>query len=193
MVACILIHEVAHAAHYRLLGPVQEDFCETSNVAEAGFEAVSRIFGLSPMVWQDQMLWRTWQHRSMSSFYDLTAISRSDWQLRVDPIYCGMETDYYMKLSNDDFWTGEYLERGALALIPSIVSVLCRPENRDIPFSRAIPLSIRDLCVRNGGPSYAKKKYARYSNPDRQLRRRPEVDPRFGIIPSWVQTPAPEK
>ena len=41
--------------------------------------------------------------------------------------------------------------------------------------TKSIPLSIKDL-FRRKGPSYAKKKYARFSNPYRKLRGPVEYD-----------------
>jgi hypothetical protein len=184
-VACILIHEVAHAAHFRLLGPVQEDYREDSHIAEAGFEAVSRIFGLTPSIsdWYQQGWagWRTWQHQKIghdSHNYDLTTIGRKEWQLPAKAVEVRMTTEFYMKLSDDNFWAGEYLERGALALLPHWLPAMSQPEFKDTWIYKAIPLSLRDL-FRTEGLSYAKKKYTRYSNPDRQLRTRPEYDYRF--------------
>jgi hypothetical protein len=80
---------------------------------------------------------------------------------RVDP-------RFIMKLSDDDFWNGEYLECGALALIPDSIANVIRSDYRGVLYT-SIPLSIRDL-FRKEGPSYAQKKYARFSNPERTLR-----------------------
>jgi hypothetical protein len=86
---------------------------------------------------------------------------------RADPKFA-------MKLSDDDFWNGEYLERGALALIPESIADLIRSGNRGV-VARSIPESIRDL-FRTKGPSYAQKKYARYTNSERTLRVPAQVD-----------------
>jgi len=177
-VACVLIHEVAHAAHFRLFGPVQEDYREDSHIAEGGFEAVARIFGYTPIFRQDQSGWTTWQYRTIRGSYDLTKIGRKAWQLPLNEKSWGMVTAFVLKLSDDDFWTGEYLQHGALALLPHSIATLCQPEFKDMHIFKAIPLSIRDL-FRTEGPSYAKKKYANFGNPERQLRTRPNFDYRF--------------
>ena len=91
-----------------------------------------------------------------------------------------------MKLSDDDFWeadSGEYIQQGAFALIPDCVPPLCEPENEDTHLYEAIPLSIRDL-FKTEGPSYAKRMYASYANPERQLRTRPGDDYRFKKVMS---------
>lgn len=185
LVACILIHEVAHAAHFRLFGSVQEDYREHSRIAEAGFEAVARIFGYTPHIRdpinQSRVGWETWQYRGIgtgSHYYDLTKIGRKIWQLPAKKTVFGMRPEFVLKLSDEDFWTGEYVRLGAHALIPDMVPVACRPEHHNTRFYKAIPLSIRDL-FRTEGPSYAKKKYACFANPERQLRTRPDVDCRF--------------
>lgn len=180
-IACIIIHEVAHAAHFHLFGPVREDYREESHIAEVGFEAVACLFGFTPKIKNDWNAWTTWQYRNTYGPYDLTKIGRKEWELPVRAEKWRMAPEFIMKLSDDDFWegeSGEYRQRGALALLPDDVPELCEPGNEDTHLYKAIPLSIRDL-FRTEGPSYAKKKCASYSNPERQLRTRPEVDYRF--------------
>ena len=85
--------------------------------------------------------------------------------------------DVVTKLFDDDFWEGEtseYAERGAFALIPDNIAVYCASGGYD-NMTKSIPLSIKDL-FRRKGPSYAKKKYARFSNPYRKLRGPVEYD-----------------
>lgn len=185
LVACILIHEVAHATRFRLLGPIVEDYCEDSRIAEAGFEAVARIFGYTPHIRdpinQSHVGWETWQYRGFgtrSHYYDLAKIGRKIWQLPAKKTVFGMQPEFFIKLTDEEFWTGEYVLLGAHALIPDMVPVACRPENHNTRFYKAIPLSTRDL-FRTEGPSYAKKKYASFANPERQLRTRPDIDYRF--------------
>lgn len=117
----------------------------------------------------------------MHGSYDMTKIGRKAWQLPVEETAWGMVPEFVMKLSDDEFWeadSGEYVQRGALALVQHSVPALCQPEFKDSHIYKAIPLSIRDL-FRTEGPSYAEKKYDRYANPERQLRTRPELDYRF--------------
>ena len=47
-VAAIMLHELGHAIHHDIAGHAYEDCFEESYVAEAGFELVTRIFGLCP-------------------------------------------------------------------------------------------------------------------------------------------------
>lgn len=63
--AAAMLHEVAHAAGFDVMGKRREDFFEDAIVAEAGFEFVSRIFGLIPAFYpkDDQpslAIWYTW-------------------------------------------------------------------------------------------------------------------------------------
>lgn len=181
-VACILIHEVAHAAHNRLFGPVREDYREESNIAEAGFEAVACLFGFTPKIKNDWNAWTTWQYRTTHAAYDLAKTGRRVRQLPEKVEKWLMEPEFMMKLSDDDFWeaeSGEYLQEGAFALIPDCVPPLCEPGNdEDTHLYDALPLSIRDI-FRTEGPSYAKRMYAGYANPERQLRTRPDDDYRL--------------
>lgn len=70
------------------------------------------------------------------------------------------------------------MQRGALALVTDSILALCQPQYKDTHIYKAIPLSIREL-FRTEGPSYAKKRYASYANPERQLRTRPKSDYRI--------------
>ena len=185
-IACILIHEVAHAAHFHLFGPVREDYREESNIAEVGFEAVACLFGFTPRITRNWNAWTTWQYRQTHGAYDLTKIGRREWQLPEKAERWLMEPEFVMKLSDDDFWeaeSGEYVQQGAFALIPDCVPPLCGPESEDAHLYEAIPLSIRDL-FKTEGPSYAKRMYASYANPERQLRTRPGDDYRFKKVMS---------
>ena len=182
-VACIFIHEVAHAAHKRLFGAVRDDWCEESHIAEAGFEAVARLFGFTPKFSHGWNTWTTWQCRKTSGPYDLTKIGRNVWELPDEAETWLIAPEFVMKLSEDEFWEGEYVQRGAYALVADDVPELCKPGKEDDYVYQAIPLSIRDL-FRTEGPSYAKTKYAQYASPERQLRRRPDHDERFRKMPS---------
>lgn len=187
-IACVLIHEMAHAAHFHLFGPVREDYREESHIAEVGFEAVACLFGFTPEIKKNWSAWRTWQYRKTHEPYDLSKIGRKEWQLPAKAEKWRMAPQFVRKLSDNDFWeaeSGEYHQRGALALVPDDVCELCQPGNEDTHIYKAIPLSIRDL-FRAQGPSYARKKYAKYANPERQLRTRPDVDYRFREMESVV-------
>lgn len=184
-ITCLMLHELAHAAHFHLFDVYHEDYRETSRVAEAGFEFESRIFGrvadftpahlgLDP---ERSARWKIWQsHQALDGSYDLDYIARNAWQLPVSGQCVWIGTDYLVKLFDDQFWEGEYLERGALALIPDDFAGFCRAGlHTSSTTYRAVPPSIKDLS-REGGQSYAQKKYARFANPERKLRTQVDVD-----------------
>ena len=171
---CAMLHELAHAAHHHLFGHSIEDFREDSNIAEAGFEFESRIFGQKPHFAltatnpNHRVTWIMWQSRALPAFYDLDEIARNAWQVpkSAQPWTDGL--GFVTKLFDDGFWEGEYVEHGARALIPGEIASSCLARVNNNMF-RSIPLSIKDL-FREGGPSYAQKKYARFANPERKLR-----------------------
>ena len=182
---CTLLHELAHAAHHHLFGGAAfEDFRENSLVSEAGFEYESRIFGQKPQFFlnaanpNNRIVWGIWQSRNgLPAGYDIDEIVRNAWQMPKSPQPWSCGLDFVTKLFDDDFWEGEaseYAERGAFALIPDNIAVYCASGGHD-NMTKSIPLSIKDL-FRSKGPSYAKKKYARFSNPCRKLRGPVEYD-----------------
>lgn len=178
-VAIILLHELGHAAHNMLFGPYKcEDFRETSNVAEAGFEYISRIFGANLEFELDypdpaeRVYWQSWQsHEKLegASCYDLKRIARRTWEIPDSMNVVGIDPNFVMKLFDEGFWTGEYLERGAVALIPKHIADICRSKYPKLSVYRSIPLSVRDL-FREKGPSYAKSRYGEFANPECRLR-----------------------
>lgn len=183
--ACTLLHELAHAANHHLFGgDAFEDFRENSIVSEAGSEYESRIFGQRPQFFLDapnpnyRVTWGIWQSRGgLEGAYDTDKVARNAWQMPANPQLWADGLDFVTKLSDDTFWeaeTGEYAERGAFALIPKSVARCCA-SGATTNMGKSIPLSIKDL-FREGGPSYAKKKYARFVNPFRKLRGPVEYD-----------------
>lgn len=170
--ALVMVHEVAHALGYANNGPREvEDFFETSHIAEYGWELVSRIFGMCPMLNLKPALsyWRTWQNvEHMVGGYDLSLLCRNAWKLPKTAKAYGMRLSFAVELLSDRFWEEDYVQEGAFALIPPWVEYLCLSgkDNNDI---RGIPQSIRDL-YRENAKSYAEKKYARFANPGRVLR-----------------------
>lgn len=178
--ATVLLHETAHAAHFSLSGAIPEDFRETSNFAEGGFEYESRIFGQRPKFNLNQpdprkrVAWGIWQSRNNLTGYDFSKLARNTWQIPKSSQTWTMSTKFVMKLFDEGFWEGEYLKLGAVALVPYHLAEICltKPSNNTY---KSIPLSIRDL-FRDGGPSYAQKKYARFANPERKLRGPIEFD-----------------
>lgn len=77
---------------------------------------------------------------------------RYGYALRTDDSIFMMQDAFVMKLLDDNFWSGEYVRRGARTLIPEDIAQSCR-DQRDryekVPgIHRAntkIPISIRDL------------------------------------------------
>jgi hypothetical protein len=180
---CAMLHELAHAAHHYLFGrEASEDFRENSNIAEAGFEFEARLFGQPPRFRlaagnpDSRVYWGIWQSRNaLPEFYSLETLARNAWQI---PRACRAwfdGLDSIAKLFDDEFWEGEYVERGAIALIPEYIASRCLSGSNDI-MVKSIPLSIKDL-FREGGPSYAQR-YARFANPEHELRGSSEVESR---------------
>ena len=178
LLAGAMVHEVGHAANIHLFGTKCEDFREVGLVAEAGFELQSRIFGVTIA----NEFWQTWQSRYTTGLMRSTGRNITEprvrhlYLLRDDNFGSPVMEDFLMKLFDDNFWSGEYVRRGAKALIPAIIAQVCRAERdryeRKPGIHRAngdIPISIRDL-YRSGGPSYAKRLYHEFSNPDLILR-----------------------
>lgn len=181
--ATVLLHELAHAAHHYLYGPYEiEDFRENSNICEAGFEYECRLFGTVARIdLKNRAYWETWQSREwMKDGYDLDTHTRRTWQIPKSYESYAIDKDFLLKLCDDGFWQGEYLQRGAQALIPDHIVEICRSDTRCITY-KSIPLSILDL-FRKGGPSYAQKKYAGYANPRRMLRTEPPPERKYGDV-----------
>lgn len=169
--ALVLLHELAHAAHKYLYGPRQvEDFRENSNIYEAGYEYECRLFGTVARINLDnRACWLIWQSQSrMKVCYDLSTRTRREWQISKSSDRYPIDKDFLLKLCDDRFWQGEYVQREALALIPRHITEICSSNSRCITY-KSIPLSILDL-FREGGPSYAQKKYAGFANPGQVLR-----------------------
>jgi hypothetical protein len=124
MLACTMLHEVAHVAHHHLFGDSCEDFRETSNVAEAGFEVESRIFGQVPRFDRraKRTVWGIWQSREKISSRTRDEIARHSWQLSKSFQPWIIDPSFIKKLFDDRFWEGDYLRRGAVSLIPSYLA-----------------------------------------------------------------------
>lgn len=175
-IANIMLQEIVHALNFKLMGPRVEDFFETSFVAENGWELQSRIFGMVPYMNDanpSDTNWHTWQTHSLSNAsYNLDKICRHSWKLPKEQSRYHFDPQFAVMLCSDAFWENEYVQRGALALIPTPVRNLCRSTKRT-DVTRGIPQSIRDL-FRDSAKSYAEKKYARFANPQRTIRSAPE-------------------
>jgi hypothetical protein len=176
MLAGVMIHEAAHVAHHHLMGNKCEDCREMSLITEAGFELEARIVGARL---ERGGLFKSWQSRHallLLSMADDDVDCRHSTQIRDDGHIFGMKDSYVLKLGDDDFWSGEYVRRGAKALIPRAIAQSCRDQRdrymRKPGLLRAhtkIPVIIRDL-YRSWGPSYAKTMYENCWNPDLILR-----------------------
>jgi len=181
LLATTMCFTVAHAAHYHLFGDDYQNFRETSLIAKAGLEWESRIFGATSNIRLDALLrgfWSNWQVWPKSA--ELGRV-RSRYRSDLDEHesnYGKIDAAFVMKLCGDEFWSGEYVRRGARALVPKAVAkaccCVCGEENSwvDEEATKAnllIPLSIRDL-FRDGGPSYAKRWYSGWTNPGLVLR-----------------------
>jgi hypothetical protein len=181
LLANTMYHEVMHAANNRLFGLKGEDFRETSLCVEGGFELESRLYGATPEIQEAELShcsWYAWQpaettipdgYRHMRSRHrELLPDCDGEW---------GVGEEFVRKLCGDDFWSDEYVRRGAKALVPYEIAKVCREESDtyskdpgDIEANIIIPLSIRDLFRRSNVPSYAKRLYSHCSNPDLVLR-----------------------
>lgn len=184
LLALTMLHELAHAAHFHLFGLIAfEGFRENSLVAEAGFESESRFFGQVPGFDlqaanpHNRVTWSIWQSREgLAETYDLRKLARNAWKLPEATQSWSGGLQFIKKLFEEDFWEGDtsdYVQHGALALIPAQIATSCRSGSRD-NMAKSIPLSIKDL-FRDGGLSYAKK-YARFANPERKVRAPIEYD-----------------
>ena len=159
--AMIMLHEIAHALNFHYMRGRLEGFFEGSLIAEHGFELESRIFGLCPHIPRQypalRSTWYPWQTRKFFTpgGYDADFKCRHEWKLPKTSPDTPLDPDFAIKLCSDEFWEGEYLQQGAVALIPDVVQELCREGRQDI-ITKAVPLSIRELFPREHHPG-AKK------------------------------------
>jgi hypothetical protein len=182
--ACLMVHEVAHALNVYYQRNQEEDFFEGSLIAEHGFELESRIFGLIPHISVSTVnmaqlsSWYPWQTEKFFHGATNHEPCRDESRLPKSSPHSPMDPQFAVKLCSNEFWEGEYLQRGALALLPDIVKQLCRAGWPDIT-TNAIPSSIRELFRQDTGrdmETYAERKYARFANPRRYLRKPAESE-----------------
>lgn len=174
----LMLHEVAHALNVYYMLNYEDDFFEGSLVAEHGYELESRIFGLLPHIPASAAELTTgctlypWQTKtfiigsSKEPCRDVSKLPKSSPHTPLDP-------EFAVKLCGDEFWEGEYLQHGAIAIIPAVVQNLCRAGKRDIT-TNAIPPSIRELFRETNGRNlkiYAKRRYPDFANPRRFFRK----------------------
>lgn len=122
--------------------------------------------------------WEHWQtlQRDGSS-YELDFRGCDIINLQMCRHHLPADTSFMVKLLTDDFRKSEYLEHGALALIPeAVVNVIqsCKPE---VSFN-GIPMSVKDLF--SDGESYASREYGTLDNPERVLLGK-------GELPAWEE------
>jgi len=185
--AMTMLHEIAHALNITYMGNRLESFFEGSLVAEHGWELESRVFGLVPHIASSgsplqKPSWYPWQTRDFfkRDEYDSEFLCRSEWKLPKTCPHVPMDPNFVVKLCSDDFWEGEYLQRGAIAVIPDVVQNLCRAGKSDIA-TKGIPPSIRELFRQNAGAkSYAEKKYPGFAKPESGFRKAlPDTDDEY--------------
>ena len=179
LVATTLIHELAHAPQNYRFGTYFEHYREVSIVAEARYELEARIFGMKPNIHinlSERDCWETWQSHEVDEPNNLREVCRDISKLPQQDREGEMEDGFIMKLLDDDFWSGEYVRLGAVALLPEVVANYCRKQQLkplrvmgDVNANVLVPQSITDL-FRCGGPSYAKVLYPRSCNTKLVLR-----------------------
>lgn len=170
--ATTLLHEIAHALNICYMGNRLETFFEDSIVAEHGWELECRLFGLVPHIAStgsplEDPYWYAWQTRDLfkSDAYQQEYICRSEWKLPNECPQIPMKPKFAVQLCSDKFWEEDYVQKGAIALIPDVIQDFCRVGNRD-NLTKGIPLSIRELFRENAvGKSYAEKKYPKSTKP----------------------------
>ncbi|KAM0692487.1 hypothetical protein Q7P36_008690 [Cladosporium allicinum] len=130
--ATTLLHEMAHAASFHIMGRRHEDFFEDALVAEAGFDYVSRIFGMSPIIPRLRHLcgaWTQWQNITFLSqkSYPVNRTCRNSKKLSMYPMRCSFDADYAKRLLSNGWWEGA--EDRSVHLIPSF---LLNPKNAQL-------------------------------------------------------------
>jgi hypothetical protein len=129
--ATTLLHEMAHAAHFHIMGRRHEDFFEEALVAEAGFEYVSRIFGMSPNMRPTSTgllgsQWVQWQN-ILCLNQDSYPVDEKCRDTKKLSMFCDsyrFDSEFAEKLLNDEWWEGA--EDRSAFLIPDF---LLRKEN----------------------------------------------------------------
>lgn len=142
LMATTLLHEMAHAASFHIMGHRPEDFFEDALVAEAGFEYVSQIFGMVPIISCTEPLnraWMQWQNLSFlyQKVYPVNKKCRNTPKLSTVPTYYHFDANFAMRLLSDEWW-GKSADRST-DLIPNF---LLRRENAHL--LATAPASIRD-------------------------------------------------
>jgi hypothetical protein len=127
--ASVLLHEMAHAAHMHIMGSRPEDFFEDALAREAGFDYVSRIFGMAPNVspWEPlASTWRSWQNVwFLEPAYSVKEYCRNAGKLATDEsLFHCFDAEFAKRLLDDGWWK-DIADR-SVYLVPNF---LLREEN----------------------------------------------------------------
>lgn len=102
-----------------------------------------------------------------------------------------MDSGFTLKLLSDEFWKGEYVDRGGIALVPPVVTEMIRiyedldahdatPTSAEKSWMETggvsmtyneIPTSIKELWMASEGISFAQKRYPHLANKYYELRK----------------------
>lgn len=127
--AATLLHEMAHAANFHIMGLRPEDFFEDALVSEAGYDYESRIFGMVPDIIPTDLpgsAWKQWQNSSflVERSYSINEHCRNAGELATSELSHPFDAEFAKRLLDDEWWvTGK--DRSA-DLIPEF---LLRKEN----------------------------------------------------------------
>jgi hypothetical protein len=174
-IAATLLHEVAHAAHFSIMGRREEDYFEDSLIAEAGYELESHIFGMVPEIDINDPFdstWQSWQHLELRGRgYDLRQLGRKQLSIAKKKSSHSLDCNFVLKLVGDEFWTGGYAQRGGVALIPDTIIEICRKGGSGKAY-KAIPNSVKELWMESKGINYAHKRWSSVANKDYEIRKK---------------------
>jgi hypothetical protein len=130
IMAALLLHEMAHAATFHIMGPRPEDFSEDALVAEAGFDYLSSIFGMVPPGWllrcRREWMWVQWQNLGFleRDSYPIHEHCRNASEVATRKVCHHFDTGFAERLLNDEWWEGA--EDRSADLVPDF---LLRREN----------------------------------------------------------------
>ena len=172
MMTITVLHEVAHAAHHHIMGMRFEDFFEDTLIAEAGFDYISRIFGMQPSIFPETLsnpVWECWQTLPFLNpdSYPLQDFCRHISKLPRERIRNRFDPHFAEQLLDDAWWQAK-TDR-SMDLIPSF---LLRQENA--PIFQMMPSSLRKWFEGTDvDEGHAELKLREIAPPDMQ---RPEID-----------------
>jgi hypothetical protein len=143
--ATTLLHEMAHAAHFHIMGPHPEDFFEDALVAEAGFNYESQIFGMVALISRADPLggaWYQWQNLSFldPTSYPVNELCRDTMKLSMNGISHPFDVEFAKLLLSNEWW--EYwggVEERSTDIVPVF---LLRRENAHL--LATAPASLQD-------------------------------------------------